>query len=127
MDSTAIDNTIENICANDIRYDEKAYHYIAKALSYGKAVLNADKHMTAKELATSYKDVALAQYGPLALDVLNHWGIYTTKDIGNIVFNMVNGNLLSTSNGDKLEDFDNIFDLHEEMKAPYLELEIKIV
>ncbi len=127
MGSTAIDNTIDNICANDIRYVEKAYHYIAKALSYGKAVLNTEKHMTAKELATSYKDVALAQYGPLALDVLNHWGIYTTKDIGNIVFNRVNGNLLSTSNGDKLEDFDNIFDLHEEMKAPSLELEIKIV
>jgi uncharacterized repeat protein (TIGR04138 family) len=120
MGVTRIENTIENICANDIRYNENAYHNIFNALSYCETIMKTDKNMTAKELATGYRDITLSKYGPLALEVLNHWGIYTTRDIGNIVFNLVNANLLGSSKGDKIEDFNNVFDLYEEMKTPYL-------
>ena len=120
MDLTKIDSTIENICANDIRYHENAYHNIFNALSYCDTVMNTEKNLAAKELAIGYRDVTLSKYGPLALEVLNHWGIYSTQDIGNIVFNLVNANLLGRSQGDKIEDFNNLFDLTEEMKSLYL-------
>lgn len=120
MDKNAINNIIANICANDNRYAPNAYHNIFKALAYCETVLGCKKDLTAKELASAYKDVTLAKYGPLALDVTHHWGIYSTRDIGNIVFNLVNAKLLGTSKGDKLEDFNNIFDLNEEMQVPYI-------
>ncbi len=120
MDLTKVDSTIENICANDIRYHKNAYHNIFNALAYCETVMKTEKNLTAKELVIGYKDITLSKYGALALEVLHHWGIYSTQDIGNIVFNLVNANLLGRSQGDKIEDFKNIFDLTQEMKSPYL-------
>jgi uncharacterized repeat protein (TIGR04138 family) len=67
-------------------------------------------HVTGQELCHSARVVALRQYGLLAATVLGHWGIHSTSDIGDIVYNMIaTGDLEKTPN-DSRSDFDNVFD-----------------
>src|SRR5262249_3226612 len=43
-------------------------------------------HVTGPELCESVRKLALSQFGLLAAAVLNHWGIHSTSDIGDIVY-----------------------------------------
>ena len=57
---------------------------------------------TAQKIRAAY---ALEQFGPLAPDVLEDWGIAEGRDIGNIVYNMIRVELLSASPEDSRSDF----------------------
>ena len=46
----------------------------------------------------------------MTLTVLKHWGIKTTDDFGNIVFNLVNKGVLSKTEDDDIEQFRNAYD-----------------
>ena len=55
--------------------------------------------MTGRELCEAVRKLALRQYGLLAATVLAHWGIRSTSDIGDIVYNMIaTGDLEKTPN-----------------------------
>jgi len=46
------------------------------------------------------REFALKEYGPMSKAVLNEWGIKTTDDIGQIVFNLVNASVLGKNDTD---------------------------
>jgi uncharacterized repeat protein (TIGR04138 family) len=54
--------------------------------------------------------LALRQYGLLAATVLGYWGIRSTSDIGDIVYNMIAAGDLEKTPNDSRSDFDNVFD-----------------
>jgi uncharacterized repeat protein (TIGR04138 family) len=45
--------------------------------------------------------------------VLGIWGVSKTADFGNIVFNLVEADLMSRSEDDNREDFDGVYDFRE--------------
>jgi uncharacterized repeat protein (TIGR04138 family) len=45
--------------------------------------------------------------------VLNSWGLFTTGDFGEIVYNMIRAGLMRKSRTDRREDFDDQFDFAE--------------
>ena len=53
--------------------------------------------------------------------MLNHWGIYTTRDIGNIVFGLIAAKLLESSKEDSIEDFDDVFDFQKVFEEDYFD------
>jgi uncharacterized repeat protein (TIGR04138 family) len=53
------------------------------------------------------------QYGYLAKQVLNHWGITSTGDFGEIVFNLIEIGQMRKTSDDRREDFDEVFDFDE--------------
>ena len=67
-------------------------------------------HVTGQELCHSVRTLALRQYGLLAVTVLGHWGIRSTSDIGDIVYNMIATGDLEKTPSDSRSDFDNVFD-----------------
>jgi uncharacterized repeat protein (TIGR04138 family) len=54
--------------------------------------------------------LALRQYGLLAAAVLNHWGVRSTSDIGDIVYNLIAAGDLEKTASDSRSDFDDVFD-----------------
>ncbi len=72
--------------------------------------------MTGRELCESVKKVALGQYGLLAATVLAHWGIRSTSDIGDIVYNMIAAGDLEKTPSDSRADFDNVYDFATALK-----------
>lgn len=71
------------------------------------------RHMTGREIAEGLRELALREFGPLAYDVWKWWGITTTRDWGEVVFNMIAVGLLNANQDDRPEDFDDIYDVRE--------------
>ncbi len=121
------DNVLEQICVCDLRYKRDAYDFVMEALSHAQRKFKHPKHVSGQELLEGIKDLLLNKYGPLALSVLNHWGINKTEDFGHIVFNLVNNKILSKTEEDRFEDFKDGYDFHETFRIGYRrQLEKKI-
>jgi uncharacterized repeat protein (TIGR04138 family) len=45
----------------------------------------------------------------MTADVLREWGVTTTQDFGEIVFHLVEAELLSKTEEDRLEDFRDVY------------------
>lgn len=67
-------------------------------------------HVTGAQLCEAVRQLSLSQYGLLASTVLGHWGIHSTSDIGDIVYNMIDLGALEKTPSDSRSDFDNVFD-----------------
>lgn len=123
-----IDKFIEGvpkICERDLRYAEDAYFFIRESLDctvkqLGRNKTGVRRHVTGKELMDGIRQHSLHQFGPMARTVLKTWGIETTRDFGNIVFNLVNAGLLGKTDEDKVEDFDDGYSFDAAFVAPFL-------
>jgi len=101
---------IEEITRKDQRYKPDAYEFVMQALWFTRKKLNRENHVTGRELAEGVRDFALDQYGPLAKTVLEHWGIGSTADFGEIVFSMIDAGLMSKTDEDSRDDFKDVYD-----------------
>jgi uncharacterized repeat protein (TIGR04138 family) len=91
------------------RYDERAYLFVLAAIEFLQSKFEARRHVTGPELAWACRDLALERFGLLAPTVLDCWGVHTTADLGQIVFTLVQIELLSTQPGDRIEDFADVY------------------
>lgn len=69
----------------------------------------ATRHVGGRQLAVGLRDLAERQWGLLARTVLSRWGITSTRDFGEMVFVLVEGGVLSRTESDRLEDFDEVY------------------
>ncbi len=103
-------NKIDEVIARDARYKADAYEFVMQALFFTQKKLKRKDHVSGKEMLEGIKEHALSQYGPMAKTVVEHWGIYTTSDFGQIVFNMIEAGLMKKTQDDSLEDFKDVYD-----------------
>lgn len=73
-------------------------------------------HVSGRELCEAVRDLAVREYGSLAATVLGHWGVHSTADIGDVVFNMIAAGGLEKTPSDSRSDFDNVFDFETALK-----------
>ncbi len=66
------------------------------------------------------KRLAQEQYGLLAKLVLASWGIRSTGDYGEIVYNLIKIGEMSKSAGDRREDFDAVYDFDRALVREYV-------
>jgi uncharacterized repeat protein (TIGR04138 family) len=114
-----VDNPLEAVLAKDPRFKPEAYVFIHDALGHTWSRLDHRRHVTGRELLNGIKDLALKRYGPMAKAVLNSWGVHTTDDFGAIVFNLVDAELLSKTEEDRIEDFHAAYDFNEAFVRSY--------
>jgi uncharacterized repeat protein (TIGR04138 family) len=114
-----LDDILEEIFEVDPRYTPDAYDFVLEALSYTQKKFKRTKHVSGMELLEGVKILLMEQFGPLTLTVLNHWGIKSTEDFGNIVFNLVERKVLSKTEEDSIDSFRNVFDFEQVFKQGY--------
>jgi uncharacterized repeat protein (TIGR04138 family) len=95
------------------RYPERAYVFVLATIEYLQSQLTLRRHVSGAELAWACRDFARAQFGLLAREVLEHWGVTCTADFGRIVYTLVDIGLLVTQPGDSERDFAAIYDFAE--------------
>lgn len=105
--------TVAEIILKDPRYKWEAYSFVLTALGYTQGKMEESRHVTGQELLEGIREYALEEYGVMARTVFDHWGIHSTEDFGNIVFNMVNAGLLGKTEEDSIEDFKGGYDFKE--------------
>lgn len=110
---------IDQICDVDPRYKSDAYEFLMEALAYTQRRYKRYKHVSGEELLEGIKQLLMHKFGPLTLLVLNHWGIKSTEDFGNIVFNLVDNKILSKDSEDNIDSFQNGYDFNEVFDRGY--------
>lgn len=110
---------LAKIRACESHYDELAYLFVLESIEYLQTNLPVRRHVTGAELALACRDHALGQYGLMAQQVLEAWGIRRTEDLGRIVFTLVDVGLLVTQPGDREEDFRSVFDFTDAFVTSY--------
>ncbi len=123
---------LSTLLAKDRRYKREAYEFVWSALSYAQelgmgserysepmpgaepddepAAQRPQRHVTGQELCEAIRRLALREFGYMAKTVLNSWGVYTTGDFGEIVFNFLRMGLMRKTPEDRREDFDDVYD-----------------
>ena len=78
-----------------------------------------ERHLTGQQLCEAIRQHALEQYGYMAKVVLNSWGVTSTSDFGEIVYNLIRLGWMKKSDGDRREDFDDCFDFSEAFEQKF--------
>jgi uncharacterized repeat protein (TIGR04138 family) len=117
-------DVIDVICTRDPRYLPDAYFFIREALDFTvrmhkKPTQGVMRHVSAAELLEGIRVYALQEYGPMALTVLQSWGLTRTEDIGEVVFNLVESGKLGKTESDRKEDFANGYDFTSTFLLPF--------
>jgi len=125
-----LDPAIAKLLKEDRRYPLQAYIFVFEALQYAQEVLGlgsegeseptvADtdevetgpqRHVTGQELCQAIRAFALEQFGYMAKLVLGNWGLHSTSDFGEIVFNLIRIGRMRKTPRDRREDFDHVYD-----------------
>ncbi len=113
------DDVMARIRARGGHYDERAYLFVLATVEFLQTRLPVRRHVSGAELAGACRDLAIEQFGLLARQVLEHWGITRTEDLGRVVFTLVEVGLLVTQPGDREEDFAGVYDFQEAFTDAY--------
>ena len=124
MQEVNFDEAVEQILATDARFHRDAYTYLREALDFTQKLISKEnkgtvRHVTGQELLDGIRQYSLIQFGPMTMTVLEEWGIRTSKDFGDIVFNMVEIGLLAKTEKDTRDDFQTGYDFTEAFQKPF--------
>jgi uncharacterized repeat protein (TIGR04138 family) len=113
--------SIEQIAQEDGRYKLNAIRFVYEGLGHTVRT-EADEsspseepggqphHISGQELCHGLRRLAIERWGRLAKVVLNHWGVRTTRDFGEIVYLMIRHKWMSAQPGDSIDDFNEVYD-----------------
>ena len=126
---------LEEMVRRDPRYAYEAYEFVFAALAHTQKLLDrvpqpspeescemeevVEHHVSGPELLDGIRDLALREFGLMARTVFRMWGINRTGDFGEIVFNLIEANLMSKTDRDDRGDFVDVYDLDEELVHNY--------
>jgi uncharacterized repeat protein (TIGR04138 family) len=126
---------LAGVLARDSRYSIQAYAFVLEALDFTKKSvkkrrqvrsrssgkpLGAVHHVSGRELCEGARQLALAQYGYMALTVLGLWGIHSTADLGEMVYNLIASGDLEKTPSDSKSDFKDVFDFETAFRRDYV-------
>lgn len=126
MHGINFDEELEKILAKDPRYTREAYNFVREALDHTQKTLgkpsqeDVPRHVSGQQLLSGIREFALQQYGPMAMTVLEAWGICRCEDFGELVFNMVENSLLAKTEQDSRDDFKGGYEFDEAFRKPFL-------
>ena len=125
MHEATFEEDLERILARDSRYDREAYLFLREALDHTQKTIVKEnrgelRHVSGQELLSGIREYALAQFGPMAMTVLEEWGVRHCRDFGEIVFNMVEIGLLAKTDRDSREDFQEGYEFEDAFRKPFL-------
>jgi uncharacterized repeat protein (TIGR04138 family) len=125
MQEISFEEGLERIRAKDARYPHDAYRFVREALDHtqkttGKDSRGRPRHVSGQELLQGIREHALSQFGPMVMTVLAEWGIHRCSDFGEIVFNMVESELLAKTDKDTRADFVSGYEFEDAFRKPFL-------
>lgn len=113
------DGIWEQIRLREPRFHEHAYLFVLRALEFQQEKLSQRRHLDGRELASAVRDLALEKFGVMARLVLEHWGVRSTADVGDIVFTMVDLGLLMSQPTDSRLDFVDVYEFDQAFEVAY--------
>ncbi len=110
---------VASITTKDSRYHPEAYELVMEALAFSQRKTKEIRHVSGNELLEGIKGLSMKKFGPMTLTVLKHWGVKSTDDFGNIVYNLVANKIMAKDAQDNYESFKNAYDFEEVFNQGY--------
>ena len=128
MQQLNFDDILTRMVEQNPRYHRDAYLFLREALDFtqkviGKAQKNRGRdgsHITGQEMLEEIREYAQGIYGPMTVTVFEAWGVTSCEDFGQMVFLMIENNLLRKTDQDRPEDFKNGYSFEEAFRKPFL-------
>jgi uncharacterized repeat protein (TIGR04138 family) len=126
------EHPLAELLRRDRRYHRDAYFFVFEALRYAQEHMGLgqpssksaedepERHVTGQQLCEAIRRYAVEQYGLMAKSVLNEWGVRSTTDFGEIVFNLIDIGQMRKTETDRREDFENVFDFDDGLRDAFL-------
>jgi uncharacterized repeat protein (TIGR04138 family) len=114
-----LEEKIQGVRRRDRRFSRHAYYFVLDALDFtmtrlGREQMNGEeRHVGGRELLAGIQEHASEQFGPMAALVFERWGVRRSADFGEIVFNLIEAELLSRRESDSRLDFVDGVDFRE--------------
>lgn len=124
MEKPNFDEAIKNIVDEDDSYKPDGFQFLRDALDHTVSSLRQDeliehRHVTGPELLEGIVEYGLKEYGPMAVAVMESWGIRSGEDIGAMVFKLIEVGAFGRSDEDSPSDFEGVLNLKEELLKPF--------
>jgi uncharacterized repeat protein (TIGR04138 family) len=123
---------MEDVVRRDGRYACEAYQFLQNGLEFTARRFHGERtadggpyHVTGQQLCEGLRDLAIRYWGPLALDILRQWNVNGTRDFGEMVFLLVEHELMGKRDSDEIEDFDDVYDFAEAFAQYSIDLDRK--
>lgn len=123
---------LARVLVRDPRYTIQAYAFVFEALEYTKGLKKrtpargrgrgraaGPRHVSGRELCEGARRLALEHYGLMALTVLDLWGLRSTGDIGEVVYNLIAAGDLEATPADSRADFDDVYDFETALRREF--------
>ena len=125
MQPIHFEESVAAILKREKRYDAQAYFFLKDSLDFtlkrfAEGNRGQGRHVSGKELLEGFRDFALEQFGPMGATLMDEWGITECRDVGNMVFQMIEEQVFGKQDSDKPEDFDEAFDFRKSLREPFL-------
>lgn len=124
MQKIGFAEALDSIVAGDPRYQREAYVFLRDALDFTtkqqkKAKGTTVRHVSGPELLEGVRQYALKEFGPMVITVFDNWGIHSTEDLGNMVFNLIGAGIFGKTEEDSIDDFKSVYDFQEAFVKPF--------
>jgi len=128
---------IGRIIAKDPRYSLEAYAFVLESLhlarnrklramrrnprprgsrTASRGRVGASAHVSGRQVCHAARRLALRQFGMMAIPVLEQWGLRSTSDIGEIIYNLIASGDLDKTPDDRREDFNDVYDFETALR-----------
>lgn len=117
---------LEEVARRDGRYPLEAFGFLHEGLARAVSAVHGESggqgphHVSGRDLCLAMRDEALERWGLLARAVLRRWNIHTTRDFGNLVYLMVDNDLMQKTEEDSIEDFEVVYDFERAFEVANL-------
>lgn len=107
----------------DARFAPQAYAFLCDALAHTLKLIGREdaenRHVAGPELLAGFRDLALREFGPMALCVMRDWGVTCSEDVGSMVYLLINVGYFGKNDSDSIEDFSDGVSLMEALTKPF--------
>ena len=108
----------ERLLRSNKRYDPEAYNFVYEALDWTLRNLlegpaEPGRHVDGRQLLEGIRRFAIEKFGPFVKMVFENWGVRRTDDWGEIVFTLIDYDLMGKNDTDDISDFCGVYDFTE--------------
>lgn len=126
MNSPRFRAKVDSIRSDDPRFAREAYVYLTRVLDYSVEKISLQcppphpQHVSCRTLLEDFCELALREMGPMAMTVMNEWGIKSGYNVGEMVFHLIDAGVFGKQPSDRLDDFKDFPPFSEILEKPYL-------
>jgi uncharacterized repeat protein (TIGR04138 family) len=113
------------IVSKDGNYRPEAYFFLRTVLDQAfkrhKKGRKGDSssHVSTVELLDVFRLHALKEFGPMAITVLEYWGVKNAADLGQMIFHLIEAKVLVKTESDQLSSFADALDFQKAFVLPF--------